>query len=436
MPFRRLILAAISAACALGTPIFAQTLQTEFEEDFTRTGGVFHSYEFHSIQDTPAPEGYKPFYVSHYGRHGSRHQIGSGGTAAYERIARLDSAGLLTPAGKELFKDVTALYNEHIGMDGELSVRGGKEHVQIAKRMYGRFTDAFTDPSRTEVHCQSSVVPRCLISMANFVTSLQDAVPALDFDFVTGKRYMEHIAHGGYTEDGDRQKRRQIFRSVMEQCVHPEDFINRNFILSDNFADIAGDPYTFMHDFYMTAAIGQCLTEEVGVDLLKYLTDKEKTEMGLYLNAWVYGTFANSAEFGYKLSWGAKWLLDDFVQRADSALAEGSSTAADLRFGHDGAILPMACLMGLENISGTWPIAEANLHFPAWKYIPMGTNLQMVFYRSGSGPVLVKILYNEEETAIPAVPSFCGPYYRWDDLRTYFLSLSEDKSAPEPPHQK
>ena len=31
-----------------------------------------HYYEFNPIQDTPAPKGFKPFYISHYGRHGSR----------------------------------------------------------------------------------------------------------------------------------------------------------------------------------------------------------------------------------------------------------------------------------------------------------------------------------------------------------------------------
>ena len=58
--------------------------------------------------------------------------------------------------------------------------------------------------------------------------------------------------------------------------------------------------------------------------------------------------------------------------------------------------------------------------------IPMGTNFQMIFFRSRKGPVLVKMLYNEAETAIKAVPAYSGPYYRWSDLRDYFLKISED----------
>ena len=39
-------------------------------------GGVYYAYPIESGIEKPqlqsAPEGYKPFYISHYGRHGSR----------------------------------------------------------------------------------------------------------------------------------------------------------------------------------------------------------------------------------------------------------------------------------------------------------------------------------------------------------------------------
>ena len=57
----------------------------------------------------------------------------------------------------------------------------------------------------------------------------------------------------------------------------------------------------------------------------------------------------------------------------------------------------------------------------------MGSNLQMVFFRNRKDDVLVKILYNERETAIPAVPAYSGPYYKWDDLRAYLVKISQDK---------
>ena len=33
---------------------------------YERTASVYHSYEFEPIADTPPPDGFKPFYISHY----------------------------------------------------------------------------------------------------------------------------------------------------------------------------------------------------------------------------------------------------------------------------------------------------------------------------------------------------------------------------------
>lgn len=53
----------------------------------------------------------------------------------------------------------------------------------------------------------------------------------------------------------------------------------------------------------------------------------------------------------------------------------------------------------------------------------MASNLQMVFYSNRKGNILVKLLYNEKETAIPALTPECGPYYSWSVLKDYLLSL-------------
>ena len=40
--------------------------------ELERTASIFHSYEFAPVEDTPPPDGFNPFYISHYGQHGSR----------------------------------------------------------------------------------------------------------------------------------------------------------------------------------------------------------------------------------------------------------------------------------------------------------------------------------------------------------------------------
>ena len=46
--------------------------QEMLREDPNRAGVNTHIYEFIDEVYTPAPKGYKPVYLSHYGRHGSR----------------------------------------------------------------------------------------------------------------------------------------------------------------------------------------------------------------------------------------------------------------------------------------------------------------------------------------------------------------------------
>ena len=116
-------------------------------------------------------------------------------------------------------------------------------------------------------------------------------------------------------------------------------------------------------------------------------------------------------------------LLEKMIEDAEQKVAEGKE-AVTLRFGHDGNI------MGLLN----------TMRIPGWcekvdnyedieKYwndfnIPMGCNIQWVFYRNKGGQVLVKMLLNEEEIALPAeIDSSLAPYYRWEDVHKYYREL-------------
>ena len=81
-----------------------------FAENPDRASNNMHSYEFDPLVDTPAPKGFKPFYITHYGRHGSRYEQNSTvARRAQDGFTYLDSLGLLTPAGKALWADVEAV---------------------------------------------------------------------------------------------------------------------------------------------------------------------------------------------------------------------------------------------------------------------------------------------------------------------------------------
>ena len=157
--------AALVLACSAGAD-----WRGEMPEDVValrpneRTASVYHSYEFEPIADTPPPDGFKPFYISHYGRHGSRNLTGSAVSDVMNALEKADKRGALTETGRSLLADVRKIAAVHHEMSGQLAARGAWEHRRLARRMAERFPEVFSRPRR--VRCRSSVSPRVLISQA------------------------------------------------------------------------------------------------------------------------------------------------------------------------------------------------------------------------------------------------------------------------------
>ena len=118
-------------------------------------------------------------------------------------------------------------------------------------------------------------------------------------------------------------------------------------------------------------------------------------------------------------------LAREIIRKADEVIA-GAPVAADLIFGHD---LPFMCLcsyLGLEGYG--YPRLTAEQAYGNWhlaKLCTFASNLQIVFYKNRKGEVLVKFLANEQETMIPELESFSGPYYRWEDVKGYIDRKAE-----------
>ena len=95
-------------------PLQGQDLRTLLRENPERYANIHHSYEApEAIVDTPAPKGYEPFYVSHYGRHGSRYMTSMKSVTRVSHLFdSLDSLQLLTDEGKETLEQLDAAWGE------------------------------------------------------------------------------------------------------------------------------------------------------------------------------------------------------------------------------------------------------------------------------------------------------------------------------------
>lgn len=427
MPLRNTT-SAILATLILTLPVSAATAPDTGEsarelilKNPARAAGHYHAYEiFADTTMTSAPKGYVPFYISHYGRHGSRQHTGNKYMLrALPAFEKADSVHALTAEGKTVLQSLKAYLEEWEGLDGILTQKGVVQHSQIAARMERRFGEVFSSPDRKYVRAVSSVKLRCVQSMASFCASLSsESAPGLYFSFETGDRYMKYIArHGENFSANNSSKYGKILRDSLLNC---SDFSHlRKTLFSDSVFASEVDVKVF-YNLYRSASIRENLDVELP-DMFKFFSPDELYRMWYIDNARIFLLMGESFEFGPSyLPVGAP-LLKDIVEKADAALSDTSGVAADLRFGHDSAIVPLMMTMKLERCADTLHIADSSEKWYSFRETPMATNIQLVFYKNKKGEVLVKILHNECETAIRNLKPFRGPYYKWADLRAWFV---------------
>ena len=393
----------------------ADSFEAAIDGDRTRSNGLYHRYEFDDVRDTPPPKGYKPFYITHYGRHGSRYQTAEHYLKPFSVLEAADKAGALDAPGRDLLRRMRPFVEAHRGMFETMTERGAQEHVRLARRMYGRFPSVFE--GKGMVRCQSSIKLRCCSSMANFACALKGEAPQLDFRFFTGQRYMDVINRTAM--DNSEECKAQIARiasDMQHQYVKPKRIMNLLFKDSPALRKIVGDEHRFVANLFLLATAFQSLECELdGLDIYDFFTRDETIALARYWNCYYYLRMGNSAEFGDRVVAAAENLARDIADRADEAMSQGG-VCADLRFGHDSGLFPLAGFLGVEGAGVRVPAAESWKSCPLWRQMPMAANIQMVLYRDDSGDCLVKVLYNEREARLNGLEPACWPYYRWTDF--------------------
>lgn len=403
----------LSAVSALSQVHQSPAAVKALQEDRTRAGNNLNSYEFFPIQDTKAPAGYKPFYVSHYGRHGSRSDWG--GSAFLGVIAVMEQGqakGILTPDGEMLLEGARKVLAGWDGMDGRLSQRGVREHAALAKRLYNRYPQVFK--GKKHIRAVSSTVQRCIISMNSFTNSLIRQNPQLDIRLDTGEKFMEYLDN----EKGWQQVTGKAMRKSFELMREiPDDTLG---VLSKVFTDpvaareIVKSPRHFTDDVFNTARVAEDF--DVEEDIYSVLPFDAVYRRWAQNNMFLYLGHCNSADAGEARVAMAQSCVEDIVAKADEAIATGG-IAADLRFGHDYPLMALVSYLGIEGVGDRLEVEEICDKWLGFWNIPMASNLQIIFYKNKAGDVLVKFLYQEQERLLRGLEPYQGPYYKWETVK-------------------
>ena len=403
----------------------AQTSREELLSHMELTAGNYANYPAPTGHLTPAPEGYEAFYISHYGRHGSRYMTSD---KAYRRLRhQLDSAralGILTPYGKDVRRRIKAASADARDRAGELTALGARQHRAIARRMYDNYPALLSQP--LQVSANSSDSRRVMLSMAYFVNELKSLNPSLSVSMDASQHDLYYIksnpaivvppcpTNGMLYDKLEQFKHKLLSGEPQMQALFTDPDKARTFI----------DPCEMAEDLFKTAIDMYCLPE-LGIRFDDLFGEEGMIDGFRVHNAsWCLweGLMPGSEKSYYRIY----PLLQNVLDEADAMIASGGK-GIRLRFGHDSIVLPFTFVLGFPEATGATDDME-NLHktFSIFRLIPMAANVQLVFFRKdGSDDILVKFLMNENETSVP-IKTDCYPYYHWSDVSTYYRNLIED----------
>jgi len=403
----------------------AQTTREELLSHIELTAGNYANYPNPTGHLTPAPEGYEPFYISHYGRHGSRYMTSD---KVYRRLRKqLDSArtlGILTPYGKDVRNRVKIAAADAKDRAGELTTLGARQHRAIARRMYDNYPTLLSQP--LQVTANSSNSRRVMLSMAYFCNELKSLNPSLEFSMDASEHDLYYIKSNKAIVVPEEPRDDELYRELKKfKRKYNSGWPQMEALFTDpRKAATFIDPDEFGDDLFKMTIDMNCVPE-LGIRF-----DDLFGEEGL-----INGFRVHNASWclweglmpGSEKSWLRIYpLLQNFLDDADAMIASGGC-GLRLRFGHDSVVLPFSYILGFPEATGaTDDMENLHLHFSIYRLIPMAANVQLVFFRkAGSEDILVKFLMNENETSVP-IKTDCYPYYHWSDVSSYYRKMIED----------
>ena len=386
----------------------------QVKNDPRKAYGTDYPYPYENVSLTKAPSGYKPFYISHYGRHGSRYFWND---VLYREIdsvlTKAHNLGLLTPIG-ERFREKYNICKDELALGvSELSDKGWEQHQYIARTMYNNFPEVFKDGG--DVYAISSLVGRCVMSMAAFCLELTQCNPKIEIREESARKILDGVK----PDDRQNPLRKRWPRSKPRYEKNRSLFLGkdslREVIVPRVFTSTEGLPDK---------------THHIGSNLINLYTSlpsigQEGIMEGIITDEELAARWESENLGGYSWVFGPRYdmipILQDIIQKADDVVNGKTRRAADLRFGHDTCLGPLTVLMGIngadkdpedpyevKNCYQTWETCKAS-------------NIQLIFYQSKKQgqDVLMKCLMNGQEASLP-LPGDLYPYYRWNDFKKFF----------------
>lgn len=412
-----------------------------------KSSGLDNIYDFDAQICTAAPKGYEAFYISHYGRHGSRYPYTA--TVATALLDMLHEAGEkenLSEYGSGLMARLELFMEKAGNHIGELTDLGRQQQYRLAGEMAERYPQAFRKGA--VVTAQASSSPRSILSMASFCTALARKCPSIRIDQFQGFAETQATAPN-MGRNPLRIKGPGLGNPYRES---PAEFMQRRFpeftdtvlgkMFKDPYAALGDRDVQYLMDhIYMLIGGMNSLPDGVRMDFSDIATPETLARM------WELDNYQRFCEYiDYTASCCS--VFKDIIERADARLAlldsaagklegraagraegaVGRAEGADLRFGHDHVLMSLLMIADIDSF-GELPENPDELgHVFQTFRSPMAANLHFVFYRpkNGRGPILTGLSLNGQPARLSALDKELGispdesAFYRWDDVKAWF----------------
>ena len=405
-------------------------VREDFKANPKLSANNYQAYPDKALPAIPAaPAGYEPFFINHYGRHGSRWLINEKKyTYPLQMLEIGERNGQLTPRGQQVLDILRQVHEASRGRLGELSDIGHEQHQGIARRMFQNFPQVFKDGA--PVNARSTVVIRCILSMQNEVDVLASLNPRLNITTDASEATMYYMNYNDTVIKPLRAKMAPLREQYMNKWLNPKHMLKKLFKDQKFARDSVTDARKMM--LYLMEVTGNMQSHHQfeNVDMYDLFSADDIYSVWRYNNLYWYTASGETPLTQNRVDYMEANLLRNFIEDADRATTTDNRTpGASLRFGHESVVLPLCCLMGLNGADyRTSDVETLDQHWQTYKIFPMAANIQFVYFRkAGSDDVLMLPLLNENVATLP-VQTDVAPFYHWTDVRDYFI----DKLSRQP----
>lgn len=416
---KRLITFAVATVMATGAWAQQTALQEITQNRFLCASNYLDYDNYPATEKlTKTPKGYEIYYLSHYGRHGARWLLGENDYLnVIKPLRKAKEAGKLTVTGDDLLRKLETFYPSTINRLGDLTTVGERQHHGIGRRMTEHFPELFSTKN-LPIDARSTVVIRCILSMTAECEELTafNKTARVHNDVSESLQYYLNAPWRGRVK-ANGGKAWPILDKYKEKLTEPDRMLGVLFTDSQWAKENLKDKQ-FVRALFDVATNMQ--SHDQYEDILDLFTADECYKLWQIRNIEWYLRYGAAPQTESIMPFSQKNLLKNIIETADTV----KQKQATLRFGHEVCVMPLACILELGTCGAQVENLDTLDHvWRNYNIFPMACNVQLAFYRpkkGKAGDILVKALLNEREMTMP-VPTDNYPYYKWADLRKYYL---------------